>query len=139
MVDRVDSIKTGLSCVAYKNVTSNEWFFEGHFPNHPVMPGVLVIEAMAQAAGILVFATLIEEGVCKPGNSDFVYFTSIERARFKKPVVPGDVLHLCVSINQRRGNRFWKFDGRAFVDETLTDEAEFMAMIPVEKETERDK
>ena len=130
MIDRIEDIKVGESCVAFKNVSNNEWFFEGHFPNYPVMPGVLIIEAMAQAAGVLAFATMIEEKACKAGESDFVYFTSIENAKFRRPVVPGDVLKLLISIDQRRGNKFWKFKGQAFVGEELADEAEFRAMIP---------
>jgi 3-hydroxyacyl-[acyl-carrier-protein] dehydratase len=94
------------------------------------MPGVLIIEAMAQAAGVLAFATLISEGVLKPGGSDFVYFTSIESAKFKKPVVPGDILRIFVSIEQRRGNKFWRFDAKAYVEDNIHDEANFRAMIP---------
>ncbi|MBQ8651029.1 MAG: 3-hydroxyacyl-ACP dehydratase FabZ [Alphaproteobacteria bacterium] len=130
MIDKVKNIEVGKSCIAYKNVTNNEWFFQGHFPNYPVMPGVLIIEAMAQAAGVLAFATLIEEGVTKPGSSDFVYFTSIENAKFKRPIVPGDVVKFEIEIDQRRGNKFWKFIAKAFVDDVLADEAEFKAMIP---------
>ncbi len=130
MIDKVQNIEVGRSCIAYKNVTNNEWFFQGHFPNYPVMPGVLIIEAMAQAAGVLAFATLIEEGVTKPGSSDFVYFTSIENAKFKRPIVPGDVVKFEIEIDQRRGNKFWKFIAKAFVDDVLADEAEFKAMIP---------
>jgi 3-hydroxyacyl-[acyl-carrier-protein] dehydratase len=134
MLDKVEKIEMGESCIAYKNVTNNEWFFEGHFPRHPVMPGVLIIEAMAQTACVLVFATLVEEGVCKSEDSDFVYFTSIESAKFKRPVVPGDVLRISVSIKQRRGNRFWRFEGKTFVGDDLADEAEFTAMIPLREE-----
>ncbi|NCA79563.1 MAG: 3-hydroxyacyl-ACP dehydratase FabZ [Sphingobacteriia bacterium] len=133
LIDRVEDIEVGKSCIAFKNVSNNEWFFQGHFPNYAVMPGVLIIEAMAQAAGVLAFATLISEEVCKPGDADFVYFTSIENAKFKRPVAPGDVLRICVSIEQRRGNKFWKFNGKAFVGEDLADEADFKAMIPERK------
>jgi 3-hydroxyacyl-[acyl-carrier-protein] dehydratase len=129
-IDRIEDVVIGKSCVAYKNVSNNEWFFQGHFPNYHVMPGVLIIEAMAQAAGVLAFATLISEKVCKPGNSDFVYFTSIECAKFKVPVVPGNVIRFLITIDQRRGNKFWKFNGKAFVGDVLTDEADFRAMIP---------
>ncbi|MDR0942149.1 MAG: 3-hydroxyacyl-ACP dehydratase FabZ [Holosporales bacterium] len=130
LIDRVENIIIGKSCVAFKNVSNNEWFFQGHFPNYPIMPGVLIIEGMAQAAAVLAFATLISEKVGKPGGSDFVYFTSIENAKFKKPVVPGDVMRIMIEIEQRRGNKFWKFSGKTFVGDTLTDEAEFRAMIP---------
>jgi 3-hydroxyacyl-[acyl-carrier-protein] dehydratase len=130
MIDKVSDIEIGKNCIAYKNVSNNEWFFQGHFPNYSIMPGVLIIEAMAQAAGILAFLTLFSENVCKPGESEFVYFTSIEYAKFKKPVVPGDMLKITVDIVQRRGNKFWKFYSKASVEDTLTDEAEFRAMIP---------
>ncbi|MDR1391163.1 MAG: 3-hydroxyacyl-ACP dehydratase FabZ [Holosporales bacterium] len=130
MIDRIEEFRSGKSCVACKNVSNNEWFFQGHFPNYPVMPGVLIIEAMAQAAGVLAFRTLIEEGVCEAGGSDFVYFTSIENARFKTPIVPGDVLRILISVEQRSGHKFWRFNGKVFVKETLADEADFKAMIP---------
>jgi 3-hydroxyacyl-[acyl-carrier-protein] dehydratase len=94
------------------------------------MPGVLIIEAMAQGAGVLAFSTLFAENVCKPGESKIVYFTSIEKARFRKPVVPGDTLRIEIKILQRRGNRFWKFTANSFVENVLTDEADFCAMIP---------
>ena len=102
MIDRIIHLEEGISCVALKNISNNEWFFEGHFPNHHVMPGVLIVEAMAQAAGVLAFKTLFKEAVCKPGDSKFVYFTSIGNVKFKKPVVPGDILKIHVSIEQRR-------------------------------------
>jgi 3-hydroxyacyl-[acyl-carrier-protein] dehydratase len=133
MIDKVANLVVGKSCVAFKTVTNNEWFFQGHFPNYPIMPGVLVIEAMAQAAGILAFATLIDEKVCTPGGNEFVYFTSIESAKFKKPIGPGDTIRLEISIDQRRGNKFWKFTGKALVDDVIADEAEFRAMIPESK------
>ncbi|MDR2598521.1 MAG: 3-hydroxyacyl-ACP dehydratase FabZ [Holosporales bacterium] len=130
MIDRVEELVLGKSCVAYKNVTNNEWYFEGHFPERPIMPGVLIIEAMAQGAGVLAFSTLFSENVCKPGESEVVYFTSIENARFKRPVVPGDVLRIKIEVSQRRGNKFWKFNAMAFVGDVLADEADFRAMIP---------
>ena len=132
MIDRVEDIEVGKSCVAYKNISCNEWFFAGHFPEYSVMPGVLVIEAMAQAAGVLAFSTLIEENVCGYGSSKFVYFTSIENAKFKRPIVPGDRVKFDISITQRRGNKFWKFSGVASVDDKISDTADFMAMIPDE-------
>jgi beta-hydroxyacyl-ACP dehydratase FabZ len=130
LIDRVEELSEGKSCTAFKNVTVKEWFFEGHFPTYPIMPGVLVIEAMAQTAGVLAFSTLFSEGVCKRSESDFVYFTSIENAKFKKPVVPGDVLRIEVAIDQRRGNKFWRFKAEAFVQDNIADTAEFRAMIP---------
>jgi 3-hydroxyacyl-[acyl-carrier-protein] dehydratase len=133
MIDKVDRVDVGESCVAHKNVTNNEWFFEGHFPKHPVMPGVLIIESMAQTACVLVFVTLAEEGSCSPEESEFVYFTSIERARFKRPIVPGDVVRIVVSVKQRRGSKFWRFEGKTFVEDEVADEAEFTAMLPLDK------
>jgi 3-hydroxyacyl-[acyl-carrier-protein] dehydratase len=130
LIDRIEDVEVGKSCVAFKNISNNEWFFQGHFPNYPVVPGVLLIESMAQAAGVLAFSTLFDEGACKPGSSEFVYFTSIENAKFRKPVVPGDVVRMNISIEQRHGNKFWRFRGEAFVGDTLTSEAEFKAMIP---------
>ena len=133
MVDRIENLNVGQSCTAYKNVSNNEWFFQGHFPQYPVFPGVLIIEAMAQSAGVLAFKTLIDENVTEPGKSDFVYFTSIENAKFRKPVVPGDVIRMEITIEQRHGNKFWRFAGKAYVEDTLVSEAEFKAMIPESK------
>lgn len=130
LIDRIEDLIINQSCVAFKNVSINEWFFQGHFPNYPVMPGVLIIEAMAQAAGILAFSTLVDEKICEAGSSEFVYFTSIENAKFKKPVIPGDTLKIDVTIDQRRGNKFWKFNAAAYVRDEISDTAEFRAMIP---------
>ena len=130
MIDRIEEMSVGKSCIAYKNVTNNEWFFQGHFPNHAVFPGVLIIEAMAQAAGVLAFKTLISEDITEPGKSDIVYFTSIENAKFRKPVMPGDVIKMQITIEQRHGNKFWRFSGKAFVSDNLVSETEFKAMIP---------
>lgn len=132
MIDRVEDLIGGKSCVAFKNVSNNEWFFEGHFPDHPIMPGVLIIEAMAQAAGVLAFSTLMGEGILQTGGSKFVYFTSVEQVKFKRPVLPGDVLKINISLSQRRGNKFWKFTAGGYVGDELADTAEFMAMIPDE-------
>ncbi|MDR0552737.1 MAG: 3-hydroxyacyl-ACP dehydratase FabZ [Holosporales bacterium] len=123
LIDKIVDIEPGVSCTAHKNVSCNEWFFKGHFPNNPVMPGVLIIEAIAQAACVL---ALYETSI----NSDVVYFASIDSAKFKKPVLPGDVLQIKVNVLQKRGNKFWKFHGEAYVEEALTDIAEFTAMIP---------
>jgi 3-hydroxyacyl-[acyl-carrier-protein] dehydratase len=133
MIDRVEDIRLNESCVAYKSVTNDEWFFAGHFPGYPIMPGVMIIEAMAQAAGVLAFATLkSEEAKCR---TDCVFFTTIENARFKKPVEPGSVIRIEISVNRRRGDRLWKFDGRAIVEGVVTDDATFMAMIPENDES----
>ncbi|MDR1332905.1 MAG: 3-hydroxyacyl-ACP dehydratase FabZ [Holosporales bacterium] len=131
MVDRVEGIEMNKACTAYRTVSHDEWFFKGHFPGYPVMPGVMIIEAMAQAAGVLAFATLKnEEANCR---TDCVFFTSVENARFRKPVNPGDTMRMVITVEQRRGDRFWKFKGMTFVGEALTDEASFTAMIPDNK------
>jgi 3-hydroxyacyl-[acyl-carrier-protein] dehydratase len=118
LVDRITEPKS--KAVGLKNVTINEPFFQGHFPDFPIMPGVLVIEAMAQVSGILAFKSGAK------GNS--VYFMSIEKAKFRKPVVPGDQLIFEVNIVQQRNN-VWKFSGQAFVDKKVVAEAEFTAMV----------
>ena len=124
MIDRVLSCEAGKNVVALKNVTINEPFFIGHFPHHPVMPGVLIIEAMAQAAAILTFTT--EDH--KPDGSQIYYFVGIDNARFKRPVTPGDALHLDVSlVRQARG--LWKFHGEARVDDTVAASADIMCTI----------
>jgi 3-hydroxyacyl-[acyl-carrier-protein] dehydratase len=114
LVDRVVEIEKGKSIIAYKNVTVNEEFFNGHFPGTPVMPGVLIIEAMAQAAGILGFKTMCK----KPSDGSMYYFVGSEKIRFKRPVVPGDKLQLEASIvAEKRG--IWKFDCKATVEGEL--------------------
>ncbi len=121
MIDRVLSCDPGKSIVALKNVTINEPFFPGHYPYHPVMPGVLVIEAMAQAAALMSFKSL----ATKPDDNTVYYFVGIDGARFKRPVVPGDQLIIKVeTIRNARG--LWKFKARAEVDGQLAAEAEIM-------------
>ena len=118
LVDRVVELVPGESIVAYKNVTVNEPFFNGHFPDHPVMPGVLIVEAMAQAAGILGFKTMDKT----PQDGSIYYFVGSDKLRFKRPVVPGDQLKLEASIvSEKRG--IWKFDVRATVDGELASSA----------------
>lgn len=121
LVDRIIEMNPGTKAVGIKNVTINEEFFQGHFPGHPIMPGVLIIEALAQVAGVLAFQS--GEFIGKS-----VYFLSIEKAKFRKPVVPGDQLRLEVNILQHRGN-VWKFAGNAFVLDKIAAEAEFTAMV----------
>ena len=123
MVDRVESIVPDVSCVGIKNVSINEPFFAGHFPQRPVMPGVLIIESMAQTAGCLVVATLGAESEGK-----LVYFMTVDDARFRKPVVPGDQMKVHVSKLRNRG-AVWKFRGEARVNGTLVAEATYSAMI----------
>lgn len=121
LVDRVLEIEPGKSIHAYKNVTINEPFFVGHFPHHPVMPGVLIMEALAQAAGILSFKTEDK----KPTQDDVFYFAGIDEARFKRPVMPGDQLHLHVEL-ERQMRGVWKFKAEARVDGQLAAEAKLM-------------
>ncbi len=123
LVDRVLQMTPGEGAVALKNVSMNEPHFMGHFPGHPVMPGVLIIEAMAQTAAIVVVETLGKEAEGK-----VVYFMTIDNAKFRKPVVPGDALHLEVNKIQARKN-VWKFSGVASVDGKVCAEATFGAMI----------
>ena len=123
MIDRVVDLVPGVSAVGIKNVSINEHHFQGHFPRRPVMPGVLIIECMAQTAAVLVVETLGGAAAGKP-----VYFMSIEEARFRKPVVPGDRLHVHVAKLRRRG-AVWKFSGEARVDGVLMAQARFTAMI----------
>lgn len=124
LIDRVIDIVRAESCTGIKNVTVNEPFFQGHFPNHPIMPGVLIIEAMAQTAATLVVDSLDGVGA----DSHIVYFMTIENARFRKPVLPGDQLHIKVKKERQRGH-VWKFRGEAFVDGVLCAEAAYTAML----------
>ena len=120
LVDRVLEIEADKKAIGIKNVTFNEPFFQGHFPGNPIMPGVLVIEAMAQVSGILALHERDQ------GNT--VYFMSIDKAKFRKPVVPGDQLRFEISVLQQRRN-VWKFSGQTLVDGKVVAEAEFKAMV----------
>ena len=124
LIDRVLEMEPDKRILALKNVTFNEPFFTGHFPHLPVMPGVLVVEAMAQAAGVLSFATM---GRHSDENSVF-YFAGIDEARFKRPVVPGDQLKLEVNI-LRKSRMLWKFKGTATVDGQVVAEAQLMCAL----------
>ncbi len=123
MIDKVIKIIPGASAVGVKNVTIGEPYFQGHFPSRPVMPGVLIIEAMAQTAAVLVMETLGAEA-----EGRLVYFLAVDAARFRKPVVPGDTLHIHVEKQYNRGN-VWKFKGEARVGDILMADATFAAMI----------
>ena len=124
LVDRVTEVEKGKRIVAIKNVTANEEFFNGHFPNKPVMPGVLMIEALAQTAAILSFVTK----EVKPDENSVVYFLGLDGARFKRPVGPGDQLRMEVEILRETRN-IWKYKARATVDGQLAVEAELMCTI----------
>jgi 3-hydroxyacyl-[acyl-carrier-protein] dehydratase len=123
MIDRVVDVTPGEAATGIKNVSINESYFQGHFPQRPVMPGVLIIEAMAQTAAVLVVHTL------GPGaEGKLVYFMSVDNARFRRPVFPGNTLAVRVVRLRNRGN-VWKFDGQALVEGKLVAEATFAAMI----------
>lgn len=123
MIDRIIEMKGDQSAIGIKNVTNNEPFFQGHFPGHPVMPGVLIVEAMAQTAGALVINHLGASG-----SNQLVYFMTVDRARFRKPVLPGDVLHVHVTKLQSRGT-VWKYHGEGRVDGKVVAECDLGAMI----------
>lgn len=123
LVDRLLSFAPGQGAVGLKNVTINENFFNGHFPEFPVMPGVLIVEAMAQTAALFVVKMLGDAA-----SGKLVYFMTIDNARFRKPVVPGDSLHIHITKLKNRQN-VWKFQGEAKVDGHLCAEAVFSAMI----------
>src|SRR6185437_2393517 len=123
LIDKIVDLVPNVSAIGVKNVSINESFFAGHFPNHPVMPGVLIIESMAQTAAVLVVKTL---GPVAAGK--VVYFMSIEGAKFRRPVVPGDQVRIHVVKERNRGN-VWKFHAIARVDGTSVAEATYAAMI----------
>ncbi len=123
LIDRVESIVAGQSATGIKNVTCNEPHFQGHFPGAPIMPGVTIVEAMAQTAAVMVGVTLdlIDREL-------LVYFMSVDNCKFRRKVVPGDVLELLITV-RRGGSRIWKFHGEARVDGRVAATAEFAAMI----------
>ena len=123
LIDRVVDLVRNRSAVGIKNVSVNEFFFQGHFPNHPVMPGVLIIESMAQTSAVLVVRTLGPEAAGK-----LVYFMSIDGAKFRRPVVPGDQVRIHVTKDRQRGN-VWKFNAVARVEGVSVAEATYAAMI----------
>lgn len=123
LVDKVEKLVKDESIVAVKAVTMNEGFFQGHFPGRPIMPGVMIVEALAQAAGVLAM-----ESFGLAGSGKLVYFMAIDNAKFRAPVEPGCLLHLNVEFTQKRP-RVCKFAGKAMIGEQIAAEAEFMAMI----------
>ena len=131
LVDRIQELVPDRRIVGIKNVTVNEPFFQGHFPGRPVMPGVLILEAMSQVGAILAFKSL--------GHSarPLVYLTGVDGAKFRKPVVPGDRLRFEIDVVKKRGP-FWKMQGKAYVEENLVCEAEVTAMVTEEKDLTRE-
>lgn len=132
LIDRVVSMELGKEITAIKNVSVNEPYFPGHFPYHPVMPGVLIIEAMAQAAAILSFKTMNT----KPSDDSVYYFAGIDSARFKKPVSPGDQIILNVKID-RILKGIWKYSGVARVNDVVVAEAQMMCILKAIEKTEK--
>lgn len=126
LVDRILQVEMGKRIVGLKNITFNEPFFQGHFPGRPIMPGVLIMEALAQVGGILALLSTPEN----MGNSS-IFLMGLDKVRFRKPVVPGDQLLLELET-LRSGKKFWKMRGQAFVDQTLVAEAELMAAVGLE-------
>ena len=127
LVDRIVEMEPGKRIVGIKNVTYNEPFFPGHFPVRPIMPGVLIVEAMAQTAGVLIYQSMDEESRRKPA-----FFLGMDNVKFRKPVIPGDQLRLEVEITKHRQS-IWGFKGKALVDGKLVAEAELLAMLGEEK------
>ena len=125
LVDRVLSFEAGKKMVALKNVTINEPFFQGHFPGHPIMPGVLIIESMAQVGGVLAYKS------AKGKEGQLVYFLGIDKAKFRKPVLPGDQLRIEIEVLRQRPP-YWKLKGMAYVEDQLVAEAELKAMLDKE-------
>ena len=123
MIDKVVNVVRGISATGNKLITPDEYYFKGHFPRWPVMPGVLIIEAMAQTAAVMVV-----DAIGDLARGKLVYFTSIDNARFRRPVVPGNILNIHVERKASRG-MVWKFHGRAVVEDKLMAEATYAAMI----------
>jgi len=127
LIDRVVEMEEGKFIDAYKNVSISENIFQGHFPGHPIYPGVMIVEGMAQAGGILAFKSMSEEDQANIENK-VVYFMSIDNCKFRAPVRPGDRLEYRLSVTKHRGN-IWMLRGEAYVDGKLTTEADLKAMI----------
>ena len=128
LIDRVEELSIGESIKAYKNVTYNEQIFQGHFPGHPIYPGVMIIEGLAQAGGVLAFKSMEKDGANL--SDKVVYFMSIDNAKFRNPVRPGDKLEYRISVIKHRG-RIWVLKGKAYINDgaTLAAQAELQAMI----------
>ena len=126
LVDRITEMEENRRIVGMKNVTINEPFFQGHFPGRPIMPGVLILEALAQTGGVLAFKSFVAT------SRPVVYLTGVENAKFRKPVVPGDQLRFEIEVLKKRPP-FWKMQGKAYVGDDLVCEAELTAMVTEEK------
>jgi len=124
LIDRITDIKVGESIEGYLNISITNQVFQGHFPDHPIYPGVLIIEGMAQTGGVLAFQSVPKEEV----KDKVVYFMSIDKAKFRNPVKPGDKLVYKLSVIKHRG-KIWQLDAKAYVDDNLVAEAELKAMI----------
>ena len=131
LVDRIQELDPDRRIVGIKNVTVNEPFFQGHFPGRPVMPGVLILEAMAQVGAVLALKSMGD------ATHPVVYLTGIDGAKFRRPVVPGDQLRFEIDVVKKR-TPFWKMQGKAFVEEELVCEAQVTAMVTEEKDVKRE-
>ncbi len=127
LLDRVTTVVENELLIGYKNVTIGDQIFQGHFPGHPIYPGVMILEGMAQAGGILAFKSMTDLSEEEVANK-VVYFMSIDKAKFRNPVTPGDRLEYRINVIKHRGN-IWVLQGEAYVDDTLVSEAELKAMI----------
>ena len=127
LVDRITDLSPGSAIEGYKNVSISEPVFQGHFPDHPIYPGVMIIEGMAQAGGVLAFKSM-DNASQEEIENKVVYFMSIDKAKFRAPVTPGDRLVYRLEVLKHRGN-IWQLDAKAYVDEKLVAEAELKAMI----------
>lgn len=127
LIDRVEELEVGKSIRAFKNITINEQVFQGHFPEHPIYPGVMIIEGLAQAGGVLAFKSMSQTQKVDIENK-IVYFMSIDGAKFRAPVVPGDKLIYQIEVVKSKGS-IWVLSGEAFVDNKLVTEAKLKAMV----------
>ena len=127
LLDRVTDIKENKSLIGFKNVTIGDNIFQGHFPGHPIYPGVMILEGMAQAGGILAFKSMGDMTEEEAANK-VVYFMSIDKAKFRAPVKPGDRLEYHINVIKNKG-AIWMLDGKAYVDDVLVSQAELKAMI----------
>lgn len=127
LLDRITNLEKGQSVVGYKNVTIGDNVFQGHFPGHPIYPGVMILEGMAQTGGILAFKSM-DNMTDEEAANKVVYFMSIDKAKFRAPVRPGDKLEYRIEMIKQKG-AIWVFDGKAYVDDSLVAQAELKAMI----------